>query len=607
MQKTIKKISMSINPKLGYIFTFTIISICVAICLILTITTSSMSRKAINNETTQSLIREAECVSNEIHQIVILRQKQVATLASASYFSEYSDLSEVQEDSFRHVVTIFKDILNGDDDINRFVIINSEGYGITTEYNPVDLRERLYFKQYKEGLLPEPDCIISKTSGKQTVMYSTPINNGSGENIGLLCTGVDAHVFSEIVSKINVGSERPIIIDKNGKFIAHSNADLVMSGENLFKFSDCGDIFQDQLTDHTTTCKVTEGGIEKMYVFTPIEGTPWYVGISVREEESNAGYVRMAKNNVWLCIGLILLSIIIAFYIGKIIGQPIDVISNAIELLSNGNIKTVIHNNKLRTKELTQLNNAYCALVQMLTTLINEIKVTSQNLQMSAASMKESSTRMASDANEQAEATRDIANTVDEIANNISQNANNARQTEHIAQLAINSGNESSVAVQDSINVMNNIAEKLTIVQSIAQQTNILALNATIEASRAGVAGKGFAVVAGEVGNLADMSRDAATEITMLVKESLTSSEMCGQKMNSLLPNIEETDKLVKEISSACQEQASGAQQITHAINQMNIITQNNAQAAEKLTELADKLTIQSAKLSQTIEFITIE
>ena len=421
---------MHINPKLDYIFTFTIISICVTICLTLTITTSRMSRTAINNETTQSLIREAECVSNEIHQIVVLRQKQVATLAAASYFSEYSNLNDVQEESFWPVVTTFKGVLQGDGDINRFVIINNNGLGITTEYNPVDLHERLYFKQYKEGKKSEPDCIVSKTSGKQTVMYTTPITNSEGMDIGLLCIGVDAHVFSEIVSKINVGSERPIIIKRDGQFIAHSNADIVMSGANFFALSSCGNIFRNKLTDHTTTCKVTEDDVEKMYAFTPIEGTPWYVGISVREDEANAGYVRMARSNVWVCIGLIILSIIIAFCVGKAIGQPIDVISNAIDSLSKGNIKAVLHKRKLRSKELTRLNDAYCDLVDMLTTLTNEIKAASQNLQASAENVKDASARMASDANEQAEATREIANTVDEIANNISQNANNARQTE---------------------------------------------------------------------------------------------------------------------------------------------------------------------------------
>ncbi|MBR6252017.1 MAG: methyl-accepting chemotaxis protein [Bacteroidales bacterium] len=600
-----------VNPKIDYIFTSIIITICVAICVTLTVTTSSMSRKAINNETLQSLIREAECVSNEINQIVLLRKKQVSTLASATYFADLENLDNVQEESFTPTVTIFKDILKGDKDINRFVIVNPEGLGITTEYNPVDLHERLYFLQYKYGRQPEPDCIISKTSGKQTVMYTTPIINGNGQNIGLLCTGVDAHVFSDIVNNIKVGTEHPIIIKKNGQFIAHEDAELVMAGANLFETSENGELFKGLLSSGAAqrgpvSCNIEEKGIKKMCVFTPIVGTPWFVGISVREDEANAGYVSMSRRNIWLCIGLILVSIIIAIYVGKTIGQPIDAISKAIETLSQGDIKRVKHRRKVHSLELKKLDKSYKALIDMLTDLINEIKAASELVQASAESIKESSHKVANDANYQAETTRNIAKTVDEIANNIRQSANNARETEQIAASTKHNGAESFKAVQGSIDVMNDIAEKVSLVQNIAQQTNILALNATIEASRAGEAGKGFAVVASEVGNLAEMSKDAAQQITMLVRESLNSSEECGHKMNDLLPDIEETDKLVKEISAACQKQNSGAQQITLAINQMNSITQNNAQAAEKLTALAEELTFQSNKLSKTIEFIKI-
>jgi len=341
--------------KIGTRLTITITLLCTSICIALTVTAWRLSHKAISNEMLQTLSREVECISNEVYQIAVVRQKQVSVMANVDQIKQLQEIN-LDDEATTNVVTMLKNSLDGDSDINRFVLINTAGEGMTTEFNPVNLVERLYFKQYKEGLSPQPDCIISKTSGKQTVMYSAPIHNVDGINIGLLCTGVDAHVFSDIVKSINVGTEQPVIIKYDGQFIANKDAELVMSGANLFENSACGETLKTMIGDTTITAIVDDGGIEKIYSFTPVKDTPWYVGISLRTEEALIGYSRLSKLLIIICFVLIVVSIIIAQHLGNMISKPITTIIDKLKDMSLG-VMQKVDLNKNRFSEIDEIYN----------------------------------------------------------------------------------------------------------------------------------------------------------------------------------------------------------------------------------------------------------
>ncbi|MGN0350860.1 MAG: methyl-accepting chemotaxis protein [Roseburia sp.] len=65
----------------------------------------------------------------------------------------------------------------------------------------------------------------------------------------------------------------------------------------------------------------------------------------------------------------------------------------------------------------------------------------------------------------------------------------------------------------EHVKVVEQIYELADAIMEITSQTNLLALNASIEAARAGEAGRGFAVVAGEIGSLAEQSRETVMKI----------------------------------------------------------------------------------------------
>src|SRR6266567_12765 len=118
-----------------------------------------------------------------------------------------------------------------------------------------------------------------------------------------------------------------------------------------------------------------------------------------------------------------------------------------------------------------------------------------------------------------------------------------ARRAQDVAEHAVNSvqvSEEGSGAVEAITVAMEEIGDKVegiardilalseqtqqigditATVNDLADQSNLLALNASIEAAKAGEQGKGFAVVAAEVRNLAEQSKEATTQVRMILGE----------------------------------------------------------------------------------------
>ncbi len=202
----------------------------------------------------------------------------------------------------------------------------------------------------------------------------------------------------------------------------------------------------------------------------------------------------------------------------------------------------------------------------------------------------------------------------------------------------MNQVNQSNVQMTEIIKVIREIGTKTKVINDIVFQTKLLSFNASVEAARAGEHGKGFAVVAEEVGKLAQMSGNAAKEISTMLEGSISKVEgiahetkskvqsltelgkikidsgvsvaqQCSAVLNEIVHGVTNVSKLISDISNASIEQNLGVAEINKAMNHLDTATQQNAgtsheaaQSAEELSQHAELLKASVRKLVNTIE-----
>lgn len=276
--------------------------------------------------------------------------------------------------------------------------------------------------------------------------------------------------------------------------------------------------------------------------------------------------------------------------------------ANVAERISQGDLT-------VQATALSERDTLGQALIRMLENLRNTVgEVSTAATQVANGSEEMSSTaqQLSQGATEQASAAEESTSSMEEMASSVQQNADNARQTDKIASKAAEDAKSGGDAVNRTVQAMKEVAEKISIIEEIARKTDLLALNAAVEAARAGEHGKGFAVVASEVRKLAERSQTAAAEISRLTVEGVNTAEGAGQLLNRLVPDIQKTAELVREIAAASQEQSTGAAQVNKAIQQLDQVIQQNSAASEEMASTAEELSSQAEVLQNSIGFFKL-
>jgi methyl-accepting chemotaxis protein len=233
-----------------------------------------------------------------------------------------------------------------------------------------------------------------------------------------------------------------------------------------------------------------------------------------------------------------------------------------------------------------------------------------------ANSVSQSGAGLLRRAEDQAASVEQSTSALKELTAGVERTAGNAHKASEGAKLASAKAKDSGEGIEKAIVAIaeiesssQEVAQILSVIDEIAFQTNLLALNAGVEAARAGEAGRGFAVVATEVRALAQRSAQAAKEINALIGKSTASVangvglvKGAADGLRQIVRDITNLDALVGEIARSTQEQATGLQQVSSAVSQLDRVTHENVGLVEASVSASRDLVDQVKVLGDTTE-----
>jgi methyl-accepting chemotaxis protein WspA len=266
--------------------------------------------------------------------------------------------------------------------------------------------------------------------------------------------------------------------------------------------------------------------------------------------------------------------------------------------------------NDMMTELTALVSQAQRSSVQV-TTSVTEIAATSKQQQATATETAATTTEIGATSREIAATSKDLVRTMTEVSTAADQ-----------ASVAAGSGQQGLARMEETMHsvmgaaaILNekagNINQVVVTIVKVADQTNLLSLNAAIEAEKAGEYGRGFAVVATEVRRLADQTAVATYDIEQMVREiqsavsagvmgmdkfseevrrGMFEVQQVGEQLSQIIHQVQALAPRVLMVNEGMQAQATGAEQINHALVQLGDASSQTVESLRQASFAIDEL-----------------
>lgn len=598
---------------------------------------TSMMKKSAQNSMKSSLSSQTTLIEEYVsHQEDLLREFSVSPVI-ADYLKDIHN-TDKQQKAQKYTEKYFNGLDNWEGlyvgEWNTHVITHSNPkyVGMTTRKG--DALKQLQDAMTSANGLYDAGIIISPASKKLTLSMYCPVFDTDGTRIlgyvggGPFCEKLES-LLNEIEKNDKTNTDYSMINVSTGMYIFNTDKTLITQQakdtyvKKIIKKLSAS-------TKETTGIFSYKGKKGAQYVTSYLYNADhdWAVISNVKEKELYADVYKIMNELRNICILACVIIAVFSWLFIHISTKPLTEVTlsllelKELKIQKNPRLSKYIN----RKSEIGQIATALDSLNDSFEEIIERLGQCSESMTASAEKMTDSSDVLIQCVDENAVATEHFAKHADQINQTVAQVDEGIIEINDVVEQVENKirrGNMQSRELMEQVSEMRSIASQslditntkiaenhtaiqqaIVKLQSLAQidnmakqilditsQTNLLSLNASIEAARAGEAGRGFSIVAGEIGNLADISRQTATAIQEICEETKHNISMVEECFNNVIQLMENDIKTqFEQFVNATNEYNGSIVQIQNIIGEMSKCSDEFVKAVSEIRYQIDQV-----------------
>jgi methyl-accepting chemotaxis protein len=547
-------------------------------------------------------------------------------------------------------------------ELTRGNILDKNGVSI---FSGEDFSDREYFKTAMGGQSCVSEPIISKTTGKMSVIIAAPIWEGGiwgSQVIGVVYLVPEETFLNDIMVAINVSENgSAYMLDKEGTVIAHENMELVKNYDNSItdaetnpRLKALANLEKKMIAGGIGVGTYRYGGVKKIMAYAPVENSDgWSIAITAPLSDFNIETIV----GIILTIVIVIISIAIAVNIVRKladnIGMPIRLCAERLKELAAGDLHSEIPaiTSEDETKVLAEatgviveeigemitdikyllgemaVNNfdvhsratdsyvgdfeeilvAVRKINHSLSGTLGHIRESADQVGLGSTQMAESGQALAEGATDQAASIEELLATVNDLTEQVERNTRNAvstsRKADDIGKQA-QAGNEHIVEMTQAMSKINDASLEIA---NIIQTIEAIADQTSLLSLNASIE----AARAGEAGRGFAV---VAGEIGHLASQSSDAVEDTRRLIEAAVSEVESGNQIAEETARALQAVIEGIADIVKAVEEVadNSSQQNGAmqqinQAIEQISEVVQSNSAAAEESSATSQELSAQ